>query len=262
MTIAHLKLGKLPARYDHRTLRLSKYIKALAPPPASAGYITEVASWPMDLNDAIGDCTIAAMAHVIQQWTTYAGAAYLPPEALVLDAYEAVSGYNPNNPNSDNGAVILDVLKFWQKNGIGGHKIAGYVSVNAGIHDEVKQAINLFGNCYIGIGLPISAQTPLTGVNGNPVWSLNATGPTGIGAPFSWGGHCVPIMGYGMDVAGNPGVEVVTWGQLFDVTWGFLDLYCDEAYALVSQDWIDKTGQSPSGFNLTELLADLKAINS
>ena len=41
----------------------------------------------------------------------------------------------------------------------------------------------------------------------------------------------------------------------------FLD-YADECYAIVTTDWIEANGNSPSGFNLSALLADLKEITA
>ncbi len=255
------RLGRLSPRTDRRTLHMSKYVKALAPPPANCGYVSAIASWPMDLNDCLGDCTFAAADHMIEQWTGYAN----PPAVLItdeqtLDAYEAVSGYNPNDSSSDNGAVMLDVLKYWRATGIGGHKIVAYVSVNFKDHTEVMQAVQLFGNCYVGISLPVSAQNPVPGFNGNPVWSTPGGGPVGDGAPGSWGGHSVPIVGYGVDGEGNAGTEVITWGQVYDMTWGFVDNYVEEAWAVLSADWIEPDKLAPSGFSLSELQADLRDV--
>ena len=86
-----------------------------------------------------------------------------------------------------------------------------------------------------------------------------AAGTTGDGAPGSWGGHAVPVVAYD-----SRSLTVVTWGALQTMTWGFWAAYCDEAYAILSPDYLEqKGGQSiaPSGFNLTQLrddLADLK----
>ncbi len=44
------------------------------------------------------------------------------------------------------------------------------------------------------------------------------------------------------------------------MTWDFFTTYCEESYALVSQDWIETTGLSPSGFNLAALQADCQAL--
>src|SRR5207245_5291074 len=69
-----VRFGKHPPKHDYRTLRLKNYLtSALAPPPASYDVLQRVyqrldtsdpkALFPMDGNDALGDCTIAALAH-------------------------------------------------------------------------------------------------------------------------------------------------------------------------------------------------------
>lgn len=255
------RLGRWPKKYDRRTLQFSKYAKALPPPPDNSGYVDAVSEWPMELNDTTGDCTIACADHQILQWTTYAK----PPgvvisEAATLKAYMAVSGFNPNDPSSDQGANILDVLKYWRKTGIGGHKIKAFAAVDPADRVAMKQAVMLFGSVNIGVDLPITAQDPATGINGKPVWATPDMGPVGDGAPWSWGGHCVPIVGYGVDHKGNHGTMVVTWGQLYDATWGFLDLYCSEAWAIITDDWFAKDGLAPSGFDMAQLMADLAQL--
>jgi hypothetical protein len=45
------------------------------------------------------------------------------------------------------------------------------------------------------------------------------------------------------------------------MTWGFLYAYCDEAYAVLSQDWISQTTKlAASGFDLAALDKDLQQI--
>lgn len=249
------KLGKKLAKIDHRTLKLENYIKALPPPPNSMGYVKEVKIWPMMLNDQLGDCVIAAAGHMIEQWSTYAGKAFTPSDLAIIKAYEDVGGYVPGDPSTDNGAYLLDVLNYWRKTGIADHKIVAFVSVNPRNHQEIKTAISLFGSIYQGVGLPLSAQNEMTGGNGLPLWQVPKAGPIGLGTPWSWGGHSVPAVGYN-----DLGMEVVSWGQVFDQTWNFCDAYCDEAYAAVSQDWIRANGRSPSGLDIDTLLTDLQHI--
>ncbi len=247
-----VKLGKGPARHDPRTLQLAKYIPptAIAPPPAKEEWAKRVAQWPMMLNDKLGDCTCACAGHMIEQWTTYASKTVTPADAAVLKAYEDVGGYNPADPSTDNGAVILDVLNYWRKTGIGGRQILAFAAIEPKNHTEFMDSVVLFGNCYIGVALPVSAQT-------QAVWAVPPGGPTGQGAPGSWGGHATPIVSYDMR-----GLIVVTWGALKRMTWGFLDTYCDEAYAVLSQDWIEKTNLAPNNFDLTALQADLQQITA
>ncbi len=254
------RLGARAPRIDPRSLKLSKYIKALPAPPVNSGYVSAVPDWPMYSNDAIGDCAEAAAGHQIQQWTMYAGKPFKPTDGQIIDAYEGITGYNPNDPSTDQGTVIMDMLNFWRQQGIAGHKIVAFVSVDPTNVSEVQQAVYLFGGLIIGLALPVSAQIPPTGTNGLPVWL--ASGLTGPGAPGSWGGHCVPILGYGVDAQGNAGMEVATWAQLYDMTYAFLAAYGSEAWAIVTQDWIEADGKSPSGFDLGQLQADLAEVTA
>jgi hypothetical protein len=45
------------------------------------------------------------------------------------------------------------------------------------------------------------------------------------------------------------------------MTWGFWDAYCDEAYAVLSKDWISKVNKkAPNQFDFQTLRADLAAL--
>jgi hypothetical protein len=256
MTVPGKRLGGGTPRVDPRTLRVSKYTKALPSPPPESGLVSLVKEWPVFLNDVIGDCAQAAFLHMREQWTAYAGKPLIPTNGDALDLYEGSTGYNPNNPASDQGTVLLDFLNYLRQKGL----IVAYAAVNPLDTTEIQQTVVTFGGAYIGIALPITAQNPPTGNNGLSVWL--AQGLSGNGQPGSWGGHCVPIVGYGVDSQGDGGTEVVTWGQLYDMTYGFIAAYCTEAYAIVTQDWIEADGKSPSGFDITQLLADLQAVTA
>jgi len=65
----------------------------------------------------------------------------------------------------------------------------------------------------------------------------------------------VPVVAYDAN-----GLTVVTWGALKQMTWGFWQAYCDEAYALLSPDWLKANDVAASGFDLAQLNADLNAL--
>jgi len=111
---------------------------------------------------------------------------------------------------------------------------------------EVHQSIALFGGVYIGLALPITAQN-------QDVWDVVPHGGANA-KKGSWGGHCVFVPKYDQN-----GFTCITWGQLKTMTLAFWKEYCDEAHALLSQDWLTAKG-APNGFNQAQLLADLKAI--
>ncbi len=245
------RLGKLVARHDPRTLQLANYVKPeLPPPPREADWTKKIKTWPMMANDRIGDCTCAAAGHLIQEWTANAsGDAKVVPTKAIIGAYAAISGYDPASGAHDNGANELDVLNYWRRRGIGGHVIDAYVALEPRNHAHVMESVYLFGGCYIGVALPLSAQR-------QRVWAVPPGGPTGAGAPNSWGGHAVPVVAYDAR-----GLTVVTWGALVRMTWGFWEAYCDEAYAILSKDWLAKN-KAPSGLDVAALQADLKAIGT
>ena len=68
------RFGKHPPKVDYRTLRFKNYLTPeIAAPPATYNVLTSVYQklqttdptklFPIDGNDAYGDCTIAALAH-------------------------------------------------------------------------------------------------------------------------------------------------------------------------------------------------------
>lgn len=251
------KLGKRAPRLDRRTFKLAKYLPAIVPPPPVAvGYMRQVMDWGMMLNDELGDCVPAAAGHMVQQWTAYAGVERVLSDKAILRAYEDVGGYVEGDPSTDNGTDMLSFLKYWRSPGMpNAHRIVAFVSVDTTRPDEVRQAIHLFGNCFLGIQLPVSVQ-------GEDVWSVPHSGPFGDASPGSWGGHCVPLMAYRQDrVNPNRGTyTAVSWGAPLTVTPAFLRIYADEAYAVLSQDWIERSGMAPSMFDLAALRADLATL--
>ena len=248
-----VKLGKKAKRIDPRTFKLSKYLKPRLPqPPAETSYVVDVPSWPMDLNDQIGDCVVAAMAHMIQQWTFYTkgvSGMVVPTDADVLAAYEAISGYVPGDPSTDTGCDMLTALNYWRNTGLAGHKIAGYVAVDPTNLLEVRQSIWLFGNLFTGLALPVF-------VEGASDWTVPDGGIFGnAGQPGSWGGHCVPAMAESPET-----LTCVTWGERLKMSHNFFTDYCDEAYAVLSTDWLNSSQLARSGFNMAQLRADIAAL--
>jgi hypothetical protein len=245
------KLGKHPPKFDVRTLQFGAYLsKGLPPPPASVDYSKAVPTWPMMGNDKYGDCTCAAAGHMIEEWTANTGSAEILPDAKILAAYKHFAG-----SNADAGANMLDVLKYWRKTGIGGDKILAFAQLQPKSSIEAKDAINIFANCYIGVSLPNFAVAPGTNYITTP-WVVPPQGPVNDAAPNPSNGHCIPAVGYD-----DRNLYVVTWGALKSMTWEFYSAYMDEAFAVLSDDWISKkVGKAPNGFDLAALKQDLASV--
>jgi hypothetical protein len=244
-----LKLGKLAPKHDPRTLHLANYLDTEKLPtiPKLFDWSGKVAQWGMLANDRLGDCTCASAGHLIETWTANASTEIVPSDADIIAAYSAVSGYDPATGENDNGAVELDVLNYWRRTGIANHKIFAYAACEPRNHSHVKAAVYLFGGCYIGLALPLSAQN-------QAVWSVPSWGLYGSGRPGSWGGHAVNVVAYDQHF-----LTVVTWGALQRMTWGFWDHYTDESYAVLSQDFING-GIAPNAIDWASLQKDLGKV--
>jgi hypothetical protein len=242
-----MKLGRKAIKSDSRTLALRRYLMpSLPPPPAAQDWTKGITSWGMMLNDALGDCTIAGCGHAIQVWTANTGSMVTLPDTTIENYYEQWDGYHPDDPSTDNGGIELDVLNDWQKQGLAGNALVAFADPKPANLTEIRQSIALFGGVYIGLSLPLTAQN-------QEVWDVAPHGGTNS-KPGSWGGHCVFVPKYDAK-----SFTCITWGQLKTMTVAFWNKYCDEAHALLAQDWLTANG-APTGFNQAQLQADLNAI--
>jgi hypothetical protein len=238
------KLGKKIPRIDKRTLKLSKYLLSTIPtPPAIVDWTPKVnGNWPMYGNDTMGDCTCAAAGHMIEAWTANAGTLTVPQLSDILAAYNVVDG------GVDQGADMLTVLNYWSNTGIGTDKIYAFAQIQVNNPDELQASVSLFCGAYLGLALPDNV------VNNVDMLTVPWTDTSMPPGPNN--GHCVPVVGYDAD-----NIYVVTWGVVKAMSWAFYGAYVDEAYCVLSQDWINSaSGQAPSGFDLPTLQADLAAI--
>lgn len=200
----------------------------------------------MYLNDQIGDCTIATAAHEVEAWTAYSSTEASMSDASVLSAYKAISGYN-GNPDTDQGANVVDVLKYWQRTGIGGHKIVAWAALNSLNLTLLKKVLNVFGTVYIGINCPQSAEDQF---QDDVPWTYQP------GSPIV-GGHAIPIQRWDNHIGS---IQVVTWGALQRMTLSFAQHYIEEAYVVISQDWITANGDTILGLSLADLIADSHSV--
>lgn len=249
-------LGKLPPRHDPRTLRLASYLASSdgtpryqAPPPAR-DWADHSHAFDVLGNDKVGNCAFAAQAHLVQCFAAANGRSAIIGRAAVMSAYSRVTGYDPEDPATDRGTVLLDALGDWRKHGIDGHKIAAYVRVEPN-RREIEAAINLCGGIYIGAALPLAAKS-------QTVWDVApAGGYDRTFTPGTWGGHALCVVGYS-----RTGLVGITWGRIKLITWEWVFSYCDEMYATISNDWIAADDPAPNGFELERLRADLAAATA
>ncbi|QGZ66336.1 hypothetical protein [Paraburkholderia acidisoli] len=150
-------------------------------------WMTAVKSWNSLGNDRYGCCTAAAAFHIVQTWFANNGVDFQPTEAQTLALYSATSDF----PKEDDGAVETRVLAYWSATGIptpDGTDTIAFSALMPTNLNELKLSIEYFGAAYIGINLPISAQT-------QDVWTWRRAARWGmarqaVGAAMRC--HCLP----------------------------------------------------------------------
>lgn len=220
-----LKLGKLPAKIDERTIRLSSIIKKELLPPLPAHYDVDEAVGGIDnnrmfLNDQHGNCVIAARAHQTFRFEKFEQGRQIE----ILDQ-EVKDQYFDETGGGDWGLVLLSSLNSWRKDGwpIAGknYTIYAFAAVDWKDHDEVRHCVHLLGGVNFGMKV---YQNDMDQFNTNKPWHL-----TGHDGEFK-GGHGVYLHVYGTDKAG---IVCTTWGWQQSMSWEFWDARVDEAYGIV-----------------------------
>jgi hypothetical protein len=203
----------------------------------------------MFANDQFGDCVWAGAGHETQIWTAAGGKPATFTDAGLLKAYSAVTGFNKNDPNSDQGTDMQEAASYRRKTGIldnhsRRHKIGAYVALTPGDVHQLYTAMWLFGAVGVGIEFPAFAMDQF---DSRRPWDVSRRNTT------IEGGHYIPA------VAHHGLISVVTWGREIGMTEAFYKHYCDEVVAYLSPEMLT-AGKSLEGFNLAELQADLTAV--
>lgn len=243
----NLKFGRYPNDPSRPRVRL--HATAALTPPASANWVGAgfpVSELGMLGNDQYGDCVFAGGYHAVDVFEFDGqGVTTNFTAAQVLADYSTVTGFNPRNPNTDQGATLQEGLEFWQKTGFGGYKIEAFAQIDNTNLALVQACIAYFGVVYAGLNVPSSAMTQFD--QGQP-WSVVARSQIE-------GGHCVPLIGYDAS-----SFTCITWAQTQALTNGFYSKYFDECWVPIEADWMRKNGTTPSGLDGATANADFQAL--
>ena len=202
------RLGHISSPRDDRDFRYQAKTSIPAAVHNAVGLI-----FTMLRNNELGDCAPAGWEHMLQVLHAALG---LPPvdptDAETVALYSAVTGYNPADPSSDRGTVLRALLKYLLAKKV----ISSFEAVPTDTA-SLRSAIYTHKAVLAGFALPTGAEAE--GVT----WRVPRTGK----AAGSWGGHCVPLVGYSREE-----FDLVSWGELGTATVGFVADYIDEAWVV------------------------------
>ena len=259
------KLGRRRPIARCPRLSLANYLtRSLPAPPPSIDYRAKAASALANVyeNQTLeACCVISGMAHVVGVLTGNAGTPFIYSNDEIIGLYRTIGGYIPGDPSTDQGCDEQTALNWWAQHGAlprnmassSGHKIAGWMAVDATNAEECRTALWLFENLYFGLALPDAWISPEPSGSGF-VW--DAAGP-----PNPDNGHCIVGVGYT-----TSGIVIDTWGMTGLVTNAAVALYPTpanggELYTVVSQDGLSKASQkAPNGFDWSQLIADFDSL--
>jgi len=255
MTTRH-KLGLKAPRRESVKLRLADYFDHLAvlpSVPASFGHADLVTDWGMLGNDTVGDCAIAGPYHILELLNAEVCKTVPVSTSTALNTYSAITGYNPDDPSTDQGGDMTQVAQYWQETGFDDdnnnvHRIVTFAALEPGDLDQLAAATYCLGGAVgIGVNLPESAQDQFD--DGKP-WSVTSS-------PIE-GGHFVPVVGRAPDA----NYQIVTWGALAEMEPAFYTAHEMLALAYLSREFLDARGLSPEHFDYDQLAADLADLQA
>ncbi len=201
----------------------------------------------MFLNDDLGCCTITQYAHLLEVRTAADSGHELDvPDAAVRRAYDAVSG------GVDEGAALIDVMKYLRKVGVGGNRIEAFAELSVTNLQMLKWAIDVFGGVSLGVSLPLAAEEQF---DQGEDWHVPEEGLQGPGEPGSWGGHALAAVGYD-----EQGLIVHSWKQRRRMLYDFFTAYAFEVWPTIDLRWVGPDRRAPSGLDLDALRAALARI--
>jgi YD repeat-containing protein len=245
---SHFQFGKRAAKRDKRNLKLAAILRAPVSLPAEYDFDVSHAAVPTPMfgNDTLGDCVIAGRAHQTLRFE------WIEQKTLIaITDTEVKRQYFKETGGPDSGLVVLDSLKSWRRTGwiaaTKRYKIKAFAEINATNQTEVKRAVFMDVGVGLGLSLPNAAMPQFHA--GKP-WEVVA-GPNGKPNPNN--GHYVYVSGYT-----QVGPVCVTWGRKQQMTWAFLQRYCDEAYAIIDDV---NTTKKRRGLNEKQIEAFLATLN-
>ena len=243
-----IRFGKMPAKRDDRNLKLSAILKAPVSLPKEYDFDVNNNGipTPMFANDVYGCCVLAGRAHQTLRFEKAEQGV-----VLSISDKEVVKEYLKESDGEDNGLVVLDSLKLWRKRGwkaaSKSYKIRAFAEIDPAKKDELKRTVFMDIGAGLGLTLPDAAVSQFHA--GKP-WEV-VKGPGS--RPNKRNGHYVYVPGYT-----KTGPVCVTWGRKQQMSWAFLEKYCDEAYAIIDEVNTKKKKRNLDEKKIKAFLGDLK----
>lgn len=209
---------------------------ASARPPEAINLYARVPSYGTYGNispPSVGDCTVAAVADLLQTWK------HVGPlnSAPFLAAYHRLVG---GAGGANVGITESRVLNYWKRHGIDRYRIKSWRDLGrVSSRVALERAVSRYGALYADVAIP--STVPALGTT----WTLAASPRD---TPLA-GLHAADVVGYN-----RTGPVLVTWGSIQQVTWAWWGTWLIDVVAVQrsTQPWRPNT-VIPTSVRATEL---------
>lgn len=252
-------LPKIPAdHWGHGNTYKDWLMLANGPDPTAPGASAE----------GCGCCVWSSAAHQTMEALTDAsyGSANTAAVGKLFDGattvadYAAVTGYDPQTGEGDNGTEIRDSLLYRQKTGIvdtvgNRHKIGPFVAIEPGHLEHLLEALYFFEGLPMGFRVQQAQMDAFNRAESDgttPTWDYVAGSP-------EIGGHDIPLVGH-PDKTNYAGLS---WAKRLIVTPALVAHQTDEIWGFVTPERISRvTGKSYEGASQAQLEEYLHLVAS
>ena len=191
-------------------------------PGPTVGYYQSVQQWSLGGNQKFGDCTFVSLCNLLDLVSAVNGTPFVIGAGEAENFYSREAGFNSQNPATDKGAVLADVIAYWADQGWPSdpvNKPLGWCAIEPG---QIHQAVHSLG------AVPAWCMLP----DGGDGWDFTDA-PIRAGTPGT-GAHAVLIVG--SDVAADT-LTLVSWAALQTVSRQWWDTYGRGAFAVLAPGW-------------------------
>lgn len=256
LTVDHggMRLGRTPSRPEDlaRVPRVSTILgEALPDLPKEIDHFAGMTHLDDVLgNNEYGDCFYVAIASLIQSQTAIMGKERVFTTDEVLAMYSRDTGFNRNDPSTDNGANMFDGLTSIVQKGFCEVQVEGFALVDGTDFYKCHEGLLIGGGLLWGVDLPLIAQRQKR-------WRTEIGEGDEANRPGGWGGHAVQ-QGYSLVTDfGLSEERVRTWGTKKPVAQSFRDGGC---VSEVFVAWIKGFAPKIPGFDHQRFLDGIKAV--
>jgi len=218
-------------------------LQALPPIPDEIDWSTGVPlKGTMFGNDTYGDCFWAAAAKVLMVQSANAGDMLEFTTDDVLAGYK-LTGFDPTDPNSDQGTEPTAGFKLLQTVGIKGQKFGPALAIAPTRIDLVMAALHIGGPLMVGMKFFQEWENAQT-------WAIESSDDIG--------GHEIPVM----KASRANGIYIETWGEgtFRFIPWDSLARNATQLTVCINPQFF-ANGQAPNGLAIDDINADAAAIS-